>query len=215
MNRIPIAVLSLMLIFLVVPCGLAQQHGDINHHKAAEGKDQTTSSYSGMETRRVKALSDEQISDLMEGRGMGLALAAELNFYPGPSHVLELRDALGLTDGQASRTKSLLDQMKAETIPLGRRIIENETELDRLFSERKITSARLTEMTKTIADVQGTLRAAHLHYHLDMAELLTPEQIGRYSQLRGYSGQSIEQGHERTFGSSADTIARPHLPDSR
>ncbi|PAQ01211.1 periplasmic heavy metal sensor [Mesorhizobium mediterraneum] len=189
MNRIPIAALSLMLTFLAAPHGLAQQHGSINHHKAAEGKDPATSSYFGMETRRVKALSDEQISDLMAGRGMGLALAAELNSYPGPSHVLDLRDALDLSDEQASRTKALLDQMKAETIPLGRRIIEEETELDRLFSERKIISAHLVEMTKTIADGQGALRAAHLRYHLDMAELLTSEQIGRYSQLRGYSGR--------------------------
>ncbi|PAQ09585.1 hypothetical protein CIT26_12870 [Mesorhizobium temperatum] len=177
-----------MLALLAVPHGLAQQHGGINH-KATEGRDKTASSYSGMETRRVKALSGEQIADLLAGRGMGLALAAELNSYPGPSHVLELRHALGLTDEQASRTKALLDQMKAETIPLGRLVIEKETELDRLFSERKMTSAHLAEMTKTIADVQGALRTAHLRYHLEMAELLTPEQIRRYSQLRGYSGQ--------------------------
>ncbi|MER8435493.1 hypothetical protein NKH11_02460 [Mesorhizobium sp. M1393] len=84
MNRI--AVLSLMLVFLAVPHGLAQQHGDLSRHKAAAEKDETTSSYSGMEARRVKALSGEQIADLMAGRGMGLALAAELNSYPGPSH---------------------------------------------------------------------------------------------------------------------------------
>lgn len=179
-----------MLTFLAVPHGLAQQHGGINHHKAAAGKDETTWSYSGMETRRVKALSGEQIADLMAGRGMGLALAAELNSYPGPSHVLELRDALGLTDEQALRTKALLNQMKAETIPLGRQIIEKETELDRLLSERKITLAHLAETTKAIAEVQGALRAAHLRYHFEMAELLTPEQIRRYSQLRGYSGQA-------------------------
>ncbi|WP_287177340.1 periplasmic heavy metal sensor [Mesorhizobium sp.] len=189
MNRIPIAVLSLMLTLLATPHGLAQQHGSSNHHKAAAGKDLATSSYSGVEKRRVKALSGEQMTDLLAGRGMGLALAAELNSYPGPLHVLELRDALGLTDEQALRTKSLLDQMKAETIPLGRQIIEKETELDRLFSERKMTTAHLAERTKTIADVQGALRAAHLRYHLEMAELLTPEQIRRYSQLRGYSGQ--------------------------
>lgn len=48
--------------------------------------------YAGMQTRPIKALSDEQIADLQAGRGMGLALAAELNGYPGPAHVLELAD---------------------------------------------------------------------------------------------------------------------------
>ncbi|WP_164783706.1 MULTISPECIES: hypothetical protein [unclassified Mesorhizobium] len=57
MNRIPIAVLSLMLTFLAVPHGLAQQHGDVTHRKAAEGKDPATSSYSGIgETPRESAL---------------------------------------------------------------------------------------------------------------------------------------------------------------
>jgi hypothetical protein len=48
------------------------------------------SPYTGMETRSIKSLSNEQVADLREGRGMGLALAAELNGYPGPAHVLEL-----------------------------------------------------------------------------------------------------------------------------
>lgn len=42
--------------------------------------------YAGMERRPIKALSQQQIDDLRAGRGMGLALAAELNGYPGPSH---------------------------------------------------------------------------------------------------------------------------------
>lgn len=37
--------------------------------------------YSGMQTREVKALSNQQAADLQAGRGMGLALAAELNGY--------------------------------------------------------------------------------------------------------------------------------------
>ena len=43
--------------------------------------------YAGMESRAIKALSPQQIADLREGRGMGLALPAELNGYPGPMHV--------------------------------------------------------------------------------------------------------------------------------
>ncbi|MBW5435799.1 hypothetical protein FXB41_13685 [Bradyrhizobium canariense] len=50
--------------------------------------------YAGLEHRPIKALSHQQIEDLRAGRGMGLALAAELNGYPGPSHVLEFGDRL-------------------------------------------------------------------------------------------------------------------------
>jgi len=39
--------------------------------------------YAGMQTRPIKALSEQQVADLGAGRGMGLALAAELNGYPG------------------------------------------------------------------------------------------------------------------------------------
>ncbi len=38
--------------------------------------------YAGMESRAIKALSPQQIADLREGRGMGLALPAELNAIP-------------------------------------------------------------------------------------------------------------------------------------
>ena len=57
---------------------------------------QTTSPYTGEEQRAIKALSEEEIKDLLEARGMGLAKAAELNSYPGPLHVLQLA-AEGLT----------------------------------------------------------------------------------------------------------------------
>src|SRR5207253_10196718 len=70
--------------------------------------------YAGMQARSIKALSEQQISDLDAGRGMGLALAAELNGYPGPSHVLELADRLALTDDQRERVKALFASMKAE-----------------------------------------------------------------------------------------------------
>jgi len=53
--------------------------------------------YAGMQTRPIKALSEQQVADLGAGRGTGLALAAELNGYPGPSHVLELADKLDLS----------------------------------------------------------------------------------------------------------------------
>ena len=53
--------------------------------------------YAGLETRAIKTLSERQIADLNAGRGMGLALAAELNGYPGPMHAIELADRLNLS----------------------------------------------------------------------------------------------------------------------
>ena len=58
------------------------------------GAAHSQSPYAGMQARPIKALSSEQIADLKAGRGMGLALTAELNGYPGPAHLLELADKL-------------------------------------------------------------------------------------------------------------------------
>jgi hypothetical protein len=57
---------------------------------------------------------------------------------------------------------------------------------------RSVTAATLTETTMAIGQTQAELRAAHLRYHLLMADVLTPDQMRRYGELRGYSG--IDQG---------------------
>jgi hypothetical protein len=56
--------------------------------------------YAGLQNRSIKTLSDQQIEDLTAGRGMGLALAAELNGYPGPIHAIELAEQLHLSPEQ-------------------------------------------------------------------------------------------------------------------
>src|SRR5260370_16868302 len=53
--------------------------------------------YAGMESRAIKTLSDQQIADLKEGNGMGLALAGELNGYPGPRHAIDVTNHLLLS----------------------------------------------------------------------------------------------------------------------
>jgi hypothetical protein len=111
--------------------------------------------YAGMQSRPIKALSDQQIADLGAGRGMGLALAAQLNGYPGPVHVLELADKLELSADQRAQVQGLFDAMKAEALPLGSRLIAQESELDRQFASRTVTPASLKAATETIAATQG------------------------------------------------------------
>jgi hypothetical protein len=142
--------------------------------------------YTGMQTRSIKALSDQQIADLGAGRGMGLALAAELNGYPGPSHVLELADRLELSAEQKASVQQLFDAMKAEAVPLGTRLIEQEAELDKQFADRSMTPESLKVSTSAVAVTQGELRETHLRYHLSTAAILNPSQMLKYAELRGY-----------------------------
>ena len=144
------------------------------------------SPHAGAQDRPIKALSDRQIADLKAGRGMGLALPAELNGYPGPSHLLELAEQIGLSDDQKKAVSGLFDAMKAETIPLGERIIAEESALDALFSGHTATAETLGALTAEIGATQAQLRAAHLRYHLAALALLQPSQVERYAVLRGY-----------------------------
>ena len=160
----------------------------------AQAQHAPASPYAGWEHRTVKALSNEQIDDLRAGRGMGLALPAELNGYPGPVHVLELGDQLQLTEEQRTRVQRLHAEMKAEAVPLGERLITQEMDLERQFATKSVTPASLQAATTEISATQGALRLAHLRYHLLTLNVLTPEQVRRYGELRGY--QAVEDhGH--------------------
>ena len=143
--------------------------------------------YAGMQGREIKALSPEQIAELRAGRGMGLALAAELNGYPGPVHVLELAAALGLTPEQRARSEELFRSMQAEARDLGAVVILREAELDRLFLERRATAASVEAAVASAGEALAALRHTHLKYHLAMLDVLGPDQLRRYRELRGYA----------------------------
>src|SRR5262249_52625689 len=149
----------------------------------------------GMQTRSSKSLSEQQIADLKAGRGMGLALPAELNGYPGPAHVLELSDQLGLSAEQKARVQSLFDAMKAEAVPLGERLLEQEAALDQQFASRTVTPQRLKTAPAAIGVTQGKLQKPHLKSHLQTPQILTPDQMQRSSALRGY-GSTVPTRHQ-------------------
>ena len=151
--------------------------------------------YAGMQARSVKALSDQQIADLGAGRGMGLALAAELNGYPGPSHVLELADKLELSADQRASVQRLFDSMKAEAMPVGSKLIAQEADLDKQFADRTVTPESLKTTTAAIAATQGALRETHLKYHLSTGSILTASQLTKYAELRGYGGGHRHKHH--------------------
>ncbi|MEQ1808093.1 MAG: Spy/CpxP family protein refolding chaperone [Burkholderiaceae bacterium] len=146
------------------------------------------SAYAGQEARDIKALSAQEVQDLVAGKGMGLAKAAELNGYPGPSHVLELAADLRLSTAQRERTEALFRSMQAKASALGKTLLAAERELDTLFATRRATPETLAAQLDQIGRLQAQLRGAHLEAHLAQVQILEPEQLAQYVKLRGYSG---------------------------
>ena len=148
-----------------------------------------TSPYAGEQTREIKALSASDIDQLRSGQGMGLARPAELNSYPGPRHVLDTAE-LTLTAEQTVALTRVFDAMKAAAVLLGEKIIAREMALDELFSQKRATAEDVRTFTAEIGRLQGELRAVHLNAHVATIAILTPAQVARYNQLRGYATTS-------------------------
>jgi Spy/CpxP family protein refolding chaperone len=158
--------------------------------------------YADWQERNIKALSPEQVEDYLEGRGMSMALPAELNGYPGPRHVLDLADELDLTADQLAQTKRLFEDMRLQAIELGEQIVAREALLDELFASGTASKADLSDAAEALGLLNGQLRAHHLGYHLAMRDLLDPRQIRNYQRLRGYAAPagSGEHGHGHGHG---------------
>jgi Spy/CpxP family protein refolding chaperone len=153
---------------------------------AAVAVGEERSPYSGMEQRGIKALSGEAIEAYLAGAGMGFAMAAELNSYPGPKHVLELAVELGLDQEQMARTQEVFRNMQNSAVRLGQLYVDGERVLDALFADGNIDEQRLRQATEKLARIQGELRYAHLGAHLKTKQILTEDQVERYNALRGY-----------------------------
>lgn len=155
------------------------------------------SSYAGQEQREIKSLSADDVQSLLAGKGMGLAKAAELNGYPGPSHVLQLASELQLSDEQRIATQALFRSMESKAVALGVALVQAERELDQLFASKQVTPPLLTQKLAAIGDLQAKVRGAHLEVHLAQAELLSAEQIAMYARLRGYTAaEGKRQAHQ-------------------
>ena len=159
---------------------------------------QAHSPYAGQQHRDIKSLSAEDVDGYLSGKGMGLARAAELNGYPGPMHVLELAERLDLSAEQLARTQALFDAMQRQAIDAGRALLDEERALDDLFRSKAATPARLEQALARVAQRHADVRRVHLAAHIAQIEILRPDQVRLYDELRGYGGGAAAphpQGH--------------------
>lgn len=179
---------AIALLFLAA-APAAAQHG---HH-------QHQSKYAGQEKRIIKSLSPDDLAELRRGGGWGLAKAAELNGVPGPAHLLEMKDKIGLSAEQVAKIEALFKDMQKNAIAAGARMIDLERKLEGEFRAGTVTDASLQSALAAIGKARTELRYIHLSTHLKTPAIVSKKQIGLYNKLRGYASDpcaNVPEGHD-------------------
>jgi Spy/CpxP family protein refolding chaperone len=146
------------------------EHGHAGGHQAAE------------------ACSTEFDKVVAEGRGFGMAFAADQNGYPGPMHVLELKDRLKLTPDQEAKAQTLMHAMFSESKPKSARLLAAEAKLRGLFADRTADDAAVRAAVGEVERARSEVRLVHLLAHLKTRDLLTENQRRIYHEAR-WSGR--------------------------
>ena len=158
------------------------------------------SEYVAEQGRQIKSLSEQDIDALANGKGWGLAKAAELNGLPGPLHLLQMRDEISLTQEQVIAIESLYQDMKSEATGLGKQLIDLERQLNQAFADKAMSSEALRTYLHQIANTRMELRYVHLNAHLATPNILSTNQIAQYNTLRGYKDSDpcsrVPKGHD-------------------
>ena len=174
-NLVPVATSTMVAIGALFTAASSvswgqHEHGHAGGHQAAE------------------ACSAEFDKVVAEGRGFGMAFAADQNGYPGPMHVLELKDRLKLTPDQEAKAQTLTHAMFSESKPKSARLLAAEAKLRGLFADRTADDAAVRAAVGEVERARSEVRLVHLLAHLKTRDLLTEVQRRIYHEAR-WSGR--------------------------
>lgn len=183
-----------LLLLLVASLGLAGCVAPEASHEA-HADPESGSSYAPLLDSPIRGLTREQIEAYQNGEGASMALPAELNGYPGPAHVLDLAEPLGLTPEQRAAMERLRGGMGDEAIPRGLELLALHKALDDGFRNGTLDEDDLARLLRDIGEKDAALRLIHLRTHVEAASLLTTHQRALYVELRGY-GNADHASHD-------------------
>jgi Spy/CpxP family protein refolding chaperone len=121
---------------------------------------------------------------LSKGLDMDLAAIAESNNLPNPGRVLALKNELGLTRDQVKKTEALEKVAASAAVAKGGEIIQAEEELAAMFETGGVNEKALRSKLEQIGKARAELRFIHLQAHLRMKQVLTPDQVKQYIELK-------------------------------
>ena len=181
----------LFAVAIVIVSGLASAAALAQHKGSGSGSGSGNGSgsgqpYASLDKRGVASFPDDEVAGIRDGRGMGYALPAELNGYPGPMHILELAAELEITAAQRSEIEVLFQRMKDRARAAGEAYVAAEMALDQVFKSQKADAQTIAQLTRNADAKRADKRLAHLDAHIEARRLLSEPQLQRYATLRGY-----------------------------
>lgn len=169
------------------------------------------SPYAGQQERSITSLSADDQTAIANGQGWGLAKPAELNGVPGPAHLLELADKIGLTPAQVAELRKLFDDMKRQAQALGQEYVAAERALDDYFRSGAFSDQQLRAKVDQAAQSLANLRFLHLSYHHKTLDVVSPEQVKQYNVLRGYSPKVLDDPCQNVPSGHDPVMFRKHM----
>jgi Spy/CpxP family protein refolding chaperone len=113
-----------------------------------------------------------------------MAFVADQNGYPGPLHVLELKDRLKLTAEQEAKVQTMLAAMFAESRPKSAQLLDAEARLRHLFATGRADEPAVRAAAAEVERARTDVRLVHLMFHLRTRGVLTDEQRRLYHEAR-------------------------------
>jgi Spy/CpxP family protein refolding chaperone len=179
--------LALAAISLATPGPVLAQGG---HDHRPGGHDHGPGGGDAQAHHRVETYLREFDQVVGDGRGFGLAFAADQNGYPGPLHVLELKGRLQLTPEQEARMAALFQTMLGEARVKAARLAEAEARLRQVFAAGTADAAAVRAAVAGAAAARAEVRLVHLLAHLETRDVLTEVQRRTYHHLRWGAGKN-------------------------
>ena len=161
-----------ILLLLTLP--LAAQHQPMTKNAATPAQQAESQHHEYLQAEREA---------IEKGEGFGMAMPADMNGYPGPKHVLDMKKELKLTATQEAAMQKLMAGMKVKALAKGKDVLLAEQRLGEYFAQGK-SEDELREETFRVASLRAELRWVHLSTHVAAKKILTAQQIAAYEKMR-------------------------------
>lgn len=185
--KIALPLTGLLMLIIGIVIGMSLSSTSASPSETVAKPTPTFSAYVSLLDTEIRGLDQETIEGYLTGKGLGQALPAELNGYPGPRHTIDMAEEMELTEEQLAQVQSLFDDMLSKAISLGEQYLLAVAELEMGFRNGLVSEEYLQTQLEKIAAIEAQLRYVHLSTHLVTIEILTQDQIAQYGLMRGYT----------------------------